>query len=505
MNLALNRSASQSSTYGDGVATIGVDGNTDGNGGPWGANAKIIQTSDEYQPWWQVDLGQEADISQIKIFNRTSCCQNRLRQFYLLVSDQPFSSSASLTSLLNDPGVFNQYFPNSVGNTVDIPLNTSGRYVRLQLSNTEELHFAELQVLGCPGGGGGNNGDPCQGKPSVSIAPSGPFTTDQGVQQLQGQPSGGSWSGAVSSNGTFNPAQGAGSYTVTYTVNLGDGCTKTTSSNIQVNTPSTGGGAECTGPINLALNRAASQSSTYGDGVASIAIDGNTSGGGSPWGASASLSHTNNEFQPWWQVDLGQQADINEVTIYNRSDCCQDRVRNLYILVSSQPFSNSASLSQLLSDPTIQATQFSAQVARPSTISVPTTGRYVRIQLQATSQILNLVEVQVMGCPAQQGGNTNTFRLVEQGQINSPEVPTLSDIQIFPNPFSKELALTSEKERNQDTKISITNTLGKTVYRGTWYSRQSKHLVNTSTWASGVYVLVVEQSNNRMTKRLIKP
>jgi hypothetical protein len=30
----------------------------------------------------------------------------------------------------------------------------------------------------------------------------------------------------------------------------------------------------------------------------------------------------------WWQVDLGEEKNINQIIIYNRTDCCADRLSN---------------------------------------------------------------------------------------------------------------------------------------------------------------------------------
>ena len=504
-NLALNKPASQSSTYGDGVASIAVDGNTSGGGSPWGSNASISHTNKEAQPWWQVDLGTQADISEVRLFNRSDCCQDRLQDLYIMVSNQPFSGS--LTSLLNDPAVQATHFSGQAARPSSIALSTSGRYVRVQLRHSSQIfNIAEVQVMGCPSSGGGNSGDPCEGKPNVSISQAGPFTSDQGIQQLQGQPSGGTWSGAAHSNGTFDPTQGAGSYSVSYSVDLGDGCTKTTTTSIQVNSPSSGGGSNCATPTNLALNKPASQSSTYGDGVASIAVDGNTSGGGSPWGSNASISHTNKEAQPWWQVDLGTQADISEVRLFNRSDCCQDRLQDLYIMVSNQPFSGS--LTSLLNDPAVQATHFSGQAARPSSIALSTSGRYVRVQLRHSSQIFNIAEVQVMGCPSSGGGNSNVFRFLNeepQGAKEQVRLENSQKISVFPNPFSKELSFIRGGFETNDSQVIITNSLGKTVYKEVWESGSEKLKINTESWVSGVYLIFIQSPKEPVGMKFLKP
>ena len=468
INLALNQSVSQSSTYGGGLASLAVDGDTTGNS-PWSANLQHTQT--EYQPWWEVDLGQQSDIDQVNIYNRSNCCQNRVRDFYILVSDAPISPTDSLSELLNSPQVTAHFVAGQIGALGEIPFEVSGRYVRIQLTNPDlMLHMAEVEVMGCPNttpdpcegtesvaitpagpfmtdqgiqqlvaspiggtwsGSADTNGnfdpsvgagsysviyavdfgngcvkadtttievndpsDPCSGTETVVITPTGPFTTDQGIQQLVASPSGGTWSGLADSNGNFDPSIGSGSYSVIYTVDFGNGCVKADTLQVEVTEADTGA---CTTPINLALNQPASQSSTYGGGVASIAVDGNTTGA-SPW--SADLQHTQPESEPWWEVDLGQQSDIQYINIYNRSDCCQNRVRDFYIFVSSMAFSPTSSLNDLLNSPQVSAHFVAGQIGTMGNIPFPVTGRYVRIQLTSASQVLHMAEVEVMGCPS---------------------------------------------------------------------------------------------------------
>ena len=221
----------------------------------------------EVEPWWQVDLGQEAAIEQINIYNRTGCCTGRLKDFYVLVSSQPFGNN-SLNQLLNSPNVQSTFFAGAAGAQVDIPFLVGGRYVRLQLtSSNQPLHIAEVQVMGCPSEG--NN--PCAGQPDVSIDPAGPFTSDQGMQQLNGSPSGGTWSGAANAEGTFDPNQGAGTYTVTYTYDFGNGCIRSTQANIEVTTPAD----PCEGQPNVTIDPAGPF--TTDQGIQQL--NGNPSGG----------------------------------------------------------------------------------------------------------------------------------------------------------------------------------------------------------------------------------
>ncbi len=155
-NLALNKTATQASNYSTtATANKAVDGNTDGNF----YNNSVTHTACGTQDWWQVDLGQVSNITQVKLWNRTDCCADRLNNSYLIVSDAPFATN-DLTTLRNTAGVF-------VLNIASVALNTTldvyrtGRYVRVQLSGAGCLSLAEVQVFGCA------TVDPCVAAPSV--------------------------------------------------------------------------------------------------------------------------------------------------------------------------------------------------------------------------------------------------------------------------------------------------------------------------------------------------
>ena len=64
------------------------------------------------------------------------------------------------------------------------------------------------------------------------------------------------------------------------------------------------------------------------------AFDGNTDGN---W-SSNSVAHTQNEEEPWIQVDIGFIDMITHITLYNRTDCCGDRLDNYHVFVSENPF-----------------------------------------------------------------------------------------------------------------------------------------------------------------------
>ncbi|WP_435748373.1 galactose-binding domain-containing protein [Microbacterium sp. PMB16] len=135
--------------------------------------------------------------------------------------------------------------------------------------------------------------------------------------------------------------------------------------------------------VNLAQGKTATQSSTYtggdGTGPASRAVDGNTDG---LW-ASGSVSHTNSESNPWWQVDLGSAVTINQIEVWNRIENAE-RLSGYKVEVLN------ASSAVVWS---------STRVGYPTpseTISTGgVTGRYVKITVPGSGKILQLAEVKV--------------------------------------------------------------------------------------------------------------
>ena len=148
-------------------------------------------------------------------------------------------------------------------------------------------------------------------------------------------------------------------------------------------------------PVNLALGKIASQSSTlagYPTAVAASAVDGNTEGNF----LDGSVSSTNLDVNPWWQVDLGASATISSIVIWNRTDCCAARLNSYLIFVSDTPFAPNDTLSTLLSRPgTFVTRQFFGSNPSNSTV-IGAQGRYVRVLLTSTDY-LSLAEVQVFG------------------------------------------------------------------------------------------------------------
>ncbi len=75
---------------------------------------------------------------------------------------------------------------------------------------------------------------------------------------------------------------------------------------------------------NLAPAGTAAQTSTLGSFTASLGIDGNT----------GNFTHTvNTDTAPAWTLNLRRRALISEITLHNRTGCCQNRLRDITVQI----------------------------------------------------------------------------------------------------------------------------------------------------------------------------
>jgi hypothetical protein len=68
------------------------------------------------------------------------------------------------------------------------------------------------------------------------------------------------------------------------------------------------------------------------DSNIAYAVDGNTDGEF----LNSSTTHTQKEQGAWWQVDLGSKKSIDQIIIYNRIDCCANRLSNYQVSISNK-------------------------------------------------------------------------------------------------------------------------------------------------------------------------
>ncbi|HEO69862.1 MAG TPA: hypothetical protein ENN80_01265 [Candidatus Hydrogenedentes bacterium] len=105
--------------------------------GEWG-----FHTASEKAPWWQVDLGETQRIARVVLWNRCDGCSGRNSRIQILLSDD----GAAWRSVYEHDGSMFLGFTDK--KPLDVALDESARFVRLQLPGIDFLHLDEVQVFG---------------------------------------------------------------------------------------------------------------------------------------------------------------------------------------------------------------------------------------------------------------------------------------------------------------------------------------------------------------------
>ncbi|KAA1240342.1 M12 family metallopeptidase, partial [Aquimarina sp. RZ0] len=130
-DLAAGKSSFQSSTYRNDTNRYGSGKAVDGNTG------NITHTNKQNKAWWEVDLGVNADIKNVQIWNRADCCKNRLSDFDIKIYDRRGGRQIKSIRVNEEARRGKAY-----------NVNARGRVVRIQLRDTDFLHLAEVKVNG---------------------------------------------------------------------------------------------------------------------------------------------------------------------------------------------------------------------------------------------------------------------------------------------------------------------------------------------------------------------
>jgi hypothetical protein len=155
------------------------------------------------------------------------------------------------------------------------------------------------------------------------------------------------------------------------------------------------GGGPAGGPENLARGKVATQSTTAFGGFASRAVDGNTDGVYS----NNSVSHTHpSDANPFWQVDLGETRTLARVVLWNRTDCCAQRLSNFRLSVLDEAAAVVAQSDHFTDKGSPAGPSY--EVALPA----GTRGRFVRAARLGPDaggeNVLSFAEVEVFEAPA---------------------------------------------------------------------------------------------------------
>ena len=147
-DIAVGKIVTQSSTFAVADARLAVDGNTDGAYG----NGSVSSTDADLNAWLDIDLGSSENVDVVKVWNRTDGSESRLANFWLFISDTPFSPVETAQVLQKRSATWSRV------NFTPKPMLTirtggvSGRFVRIQLDGKKPLDqsylsLAEVQIF----------------------------------------------------------------------------------------------------------------------------------------------------------------------------------------------------------------------------------------------------------------------------------------------------------------------------------------------------------------------
>ncbi|XP_042345197.1 uncharacterized protein LOC121945202 isoform X2 [Plectropomus leopardus] len=170
---------------------------------------------------------------------------------------------------------------------------------------------------------------------------------------------------------------------------------------------------------NVALRGKATQSDRFADlfGIASNAIDGNRE---SNYGA-GSCTHTEEQTNPWWRVDLLESYTVTSVIITNRGDCCAERLDGAEIHIGNSLQDNGAAnpVASIIS-------HIPAGRSLKMTFTRHMEGRYVTVVLPGLKRVLTLCEVEVYGYRAPTGENLALQGKASQSSLYSTGIAYLA-------------------------------------------------------------------------------
>jgi hypothetical protein len=448
VNLAQGKFSRQSTVLFGADASRANDGNTNGS---W-AGGSVIHTDYQQNAYWEVDLGQVRQIGAVEIFNRTDCCNDRLGAYMVIVSDfSIIDSDMTDTDTAMYPGIMRVKQPASIQNVYSVPINRSGRYVRVALQGTNWLNLAEVKVyeafnaaLGRPAtqssvlygadasravdgvvstafsgwNGGGVSATSSEFRPWWQVD----LGSVQTVREIH------VWSSLVDCCATANPRLGFYVWTSAQPI-TGDPWTTYQPGATAVWVAAQGWPAVV--PINLEaqyirISPNGTDSLSLGE-VQVWTVNRGSVGGHASMSSTASTSSTPNaaidlslvtasmstqsQTDPYWDVDLGGTRYLETVRLW--AGPTSTLANSVYwLFVSNTPFNDAngapvTSFNGMLSLPGVSSFIGRGSPSTAMTTAIMRKGRYVRLMLQFYNAITDLREVELVTTQGIVYGHTN--------------------------------------------------------------------------------------------------
>ena len=250
-------------------------------------------------------------------------------------------------------------------------------------------------------------------------------------------------------------------------------------------------------PGNMTENALAKQSSTFQGAVADRAIDQNTDGDF----ANGSVSSTLAGFQNYLSLAYIEPLPIEQIRIWNRTDCCGDVLDPFYVFVSETPIPDNIFPEDLVFYPEILAFYHDGPLEDSYTFDVGEMGQYIKVQLAGSGRLM-LAEVQVLVCQEDAIGLQDDGFTQPDDQIivEKPEVDLSVDevpsVTYWPNPANNYLEIDITQHHASPMGLTIVNMQGVEVYRAKLPADHLQHLhIDTGDWGPGIYFMTISSAN----------
>ncbi|XP_064643560.1 uncharacterized protein LOC135497657 [Lineus longissimus] len=482
VDLALHKPAMQFDTAYGGVASRAVDGVINQNYGARHCTCTNVNTRDRVNKnWWAVDLSRKSSIHTVVVYNRADCCGNRLANFDVVVSDRRPAPGRKLVYSRSEVCAHKTGAVRQGGHEA-FRCQRDGRYVAIVQSRANYLTLCEVEVLGYPSteffvpGFSQRYGD-CPGKNNIAhyTKTNVKFCAKQCwrladcetfIFVSRGKASycllkNSACKGLVYTNNRnyhFYNKIGAFQYSTTLKRNFRKGgiirlrwfrlnkCMPGTkrigkskncrvfnvrffrkwirrnAGRFRINLRSFQQVAVAVPKhlVDLALHKPAMQFDTAYGGVASRAVDGVINQNyGARHCTCTNVNTRDRVNKNWWAVDLSRKSSIHTVVVYNRADCCGNRLANFDVVVSDRRPAPGRKLVYSRSEVCAHKTGALRQGGHEA-FRCQRDGRYVAI-VQSRANYLTLCEVEVLGYPST---GINILPKVENKPPAKPTAPT---------------------------------------------------------------------------------
>ncbi|MEZ5031036.1 MAG: HYR domain-containing protein [Saprospiraceae bacterium] len=249
--------------------------------------------------------------------------------------------------------------------------------------------------------------------------------------------------------------------------------------------------------LNSTWDATAWQISTWQNGTADRAVDGNTDG---DFG-NGSVTSTLAGWQNWWSADLQGNYNIESVRIWPRTDGNNSGLDPFYVLVSADPIPDLAP-EQLLTTAGIRAIRHEGPMNEAWRMPVGLIGRYVKVQLAESGRLM-LAEVEALVCQDDRLDPIPGAPIWTNGpgNANGDKVANASDLAAWPNPASDELNIYIQQSRVAATSVTILSMTGQQVYRQDLPDAREHQLrIPVGQWLSGMYTVVLSGTEGIQTQ-----